>query len=883
MSLSCDPTRCDPNNCGCCLGPAIQTPVAVHNRPGLSALSRRIGTHSRFKSSMLARLSLSEHPALHGLRTRQDDDLSIALLDAWAAVADVLTFYQERIANECYLRTATERRSLRYLSELTGYKLHPGVAAETHLAFTIEEAKGAPAQTHIAAGTRVQSIPGPDELPQIYETVEAIDARPEWNEMRPLLAQAQTLAHVNDTHVATVKGVTTSIKPGDKLLLVTGEGGATKEVQLVVKVVPDPEAQTTRIEMEDAQPKLPSFKPWWVGRGTFFTAATRLTNNVVTNSFVKTTWNQANVVALAAVQKWPILTLMSNLKARAAHREPIEETGLFALRRRAAIFGHNAPEYDQPTHGGTTWEGRTLEDENTTRGVSNTVYLDNAYPEILAGSYVVLDSPTTGPEYYTVQSNVEVSRSNFALTAKVSSLTLDHQDGFETFMLRDTTVFGQSERLELADLPIEDPVQGSSVLLDRAYLGLRVGQTVIVTGEPTDLEAATVSETRTLVEIKLSGGHTELYFDRALDRSYVRTKVSINANVARATHGERVLDEVLGHGEALRPFQRFALRKPFLTHVSASTASGTATTLEVRVNDLLWREVSSLYEHGPDEQVYTTYDDEDGKTVVQFGDGRNGARLPTGQENVRATYRAGIGEQGLVQADQLSLLMTRPLGVRGVTNPVAARGAADGETLAEVRENAPLAILTLDRIVSLQDYEDFCRAFGGIAKALATWTWDGRQSGVFVTVAGPKGAAVDEGGTVYKNLLAAMRGAGDPSVPLRVRSYRSAYFLLQGSVKLDPQHVWDQVLAAAEKALREAFGFEARAFGQPVTSSEVIAVLQGVKGVVAVDLDLLHRVGDAVALEPRLVAERPHAGATDALAAELLTLDPRPIKLGVMS
>ena len=44
------------------------------------------------------------------LRTRDDDDFTIALLDAWATVADVLTFYQERIANESYLRTATERR-----------------------------------------------------------------------------------------------------------------------------------------------------------------------------------------------------------------------------------------------------------------------------------------------------------------------------------------------------------------------------------------------------------------------------------------------------------------------------------------------------------------------------------------------------------------------------------------------------------------------------------------------------------------------------------------------------------------------------------------------------------------------------------------------------
>jgi predicted phage baseplate assembly protein len=304
----------------------------------------------------------------------------------------------------------------------------------------------------------------------------------------------------------------------------------------------------------------------------------------------------------------------------------------------------------------------------------------------------------------------------------------------------------------------------------------------------------------------------------------------------------------------------------------------------VRVNDLLWREVPSLYGRGPDEHVYTTNTDDDGKTVVQFGDGRSGALLPTGQENVRATYRKGMGEEGLVEAGQLSLLMTRPLGVREVNNPVPASGAAGGETPDEVRLNAPLTVLTLDRIVSLQDYEDFARAFAGIAKALATWTWDGQHSGVFVTVAGPKGAAVAEGSPTYENLLAAMQKAGDPRVPLRVRSYRKAFFRLAGSIKVRPDHVTEQVIAAVEQSLRAKFSFEARAFGQPVTSSEVIAVIQKVPGVVALDLDQLYRTdAPAAGLEPRLIAEAPRAGATDAVAAELLTLDPRPLELGVMS
>ena len=60
----------------------------------------------------------------------------------------MLTFYQERIANESYLRTAVERVSLQEMGKLVGYRLRPGVAAETWLAFALEtppDAAGRPA------------------------------------------------------------------------------------------------------------------------------------------------------------------------------------------------------------------------------------------------------------------------------------------------------------------------------------------------------------------------------------------------------------------------------------------------------------------------------------------------------------------------------------------------------------------------------------------------------------------------------------------------------------------------------------------------------------------------------------------------------------------
>lgn len=94
--------------CECCAGIRRSTPAPIRNRPGLPELRYRAGTYGQFLDSMLARLSDGSHPQTAALTTREPDDPSIALLDGWAVIADILTFYQERIANEGYLRTAVE-------------------------------------------------------------------------------------------------------------------------------------------------------------------------------------------------------------------------------------------------------------------------------------------------------------------------------------------------------------------------------------------------------------------------------------------------------------------------------------------------------------------------------------------------------------------------------------------------------------------------------------------------------------------------------------------------------------------------------------------------------------------------------------------------------
>ncbi|MCU1264366.1 MAG: hypothetical protein JWM21_684 [Acidobacteria bacterium] len=911
------------NDCGCCEGISIETPLRIANLPGLSAIAYRVGTHAQFRETLLARLSASGQRALTSFTSRDNDDFSIALLDAWATVGDVLTFYQERIANEAYLRTATERLSVLELARLINYELRPGVAAGTYLAFTIEEAPGAAGQAlalgtsaqvaleqlapiMIGIGVKVQSIPGPGEQAQTFETVEQIEARPEWNAIKPRLTQPQTITAFLQ-HAVVFQGLTTDVKTGD--LVQASIGSVFAPPHKVVSVNTDDEAKTTRVDFEISAADFPPYvKPTGLGIGRVneFAPKTELTAQV-TQQIIRETWDERDLSTVVTMQNWKATELTANLRKEVAAWNLTRVPKVFVYRQKAAVFGYNAPK--KPTYtvhppapdDPLIWAEWALAAETSTL-----LYLDRVYEGITPASYVRIER---GDHSATIQvTNVTtVTRTAYGISSKTTLLTLADSwwdaGGFITFRdvrvrghlvripvlptlasFRNVTVYAQSEALPLAELPITSalqPADADGLTLDGPYLGILNGQRLVLKGERNDLRGVYASETLTVKTAKVDAGFTVLTFNESLDHPYVRKTVTINANVANATHGETV-QETLGSGDATQAFQRFTLRQPPLTYISSSDPSGAQSTLEVRVNDILWSEVSDFFGHGPNERIYTTQLDDKSNTTVIFGDGTTGARLPTGQENIGAKYRKGIGLAGLVKADQLSQLMTRPFGVKGATNPLAPTGAADREQLDEARHNAPLTVLTLGRIVSLQDYEDFARSFSGIDKAFATWTWFGEKRGVFVTVAGPNGAEVREDSQLYSKLLQAMQKSGNPLVPLQVKSYQAGLFRLAASLKIDASYLTDRVIAQAEQTLRTKFSFAARAFGQPVHLSEVIAVLQHVDGVVAVNVTALYRSNENPPATPmeHLAAAVPLPSRTQVFPAEILTLDLQPLELG---
>lgn len=364
---------------------------------------------------------------------------------------------------------------------------------------------------------------------------------------------------------------------------------------------------------------------------------------------------------------------------------------------------------------------------------------------------------------------------------------------------------------------------------------------------------------------------------------YERAGLRLNANVAPATHGETV-EAILGDGDGSTPNQRFRLGQEPLTYVSAKTPSGRASTLQVRINDVLWTEVPTLYQAPANAHSYETWRDDKAYTTVQFGDGLEGTRLPSGSANVRAHYRKGLGTGGNVAAGKLTTLLSRPLGVGEVTNPEPATGGENAERLDRARENAPLTVLTLGRAVSIADYADFSRAFAGIDKAHALWIPAGPGRGVFLTIAGVDGAEVPKSSDTFKNLHDALTDFGDPLIPIHIKNFTDARFRCRLAVKVLATYEPDPVRKAIEAALRLHFGFAHRRFGQMVSADELAAVAQHVDGVEAVQVTRLYRDGKAPASKARLFAALPVASLTALpMAAELLTLSDGPLELEVLA
>jgi hypothetical protein len=152
-----DRLECLTADCG---RPALPPVRAARSYAGLDLAAKDFDSFLRAMLDQLPRLAPD-------WVDRGEADPGMVLLELFAYAGDQLSYLQDRVALEGYLRTATQTESVRRLLSLIDYTLDPGAAAETELVF---ECVGA-SPLLLPAGFAVSTpaVKGAD--PVIYETV----------------------------------------------------------------------------------------------------------------------------------------------------------------------------------------------------------------------------------------------------------------------------------------------------------------------------------------------------------------------------------------------------------------------------------------------------------------------------------------------------------------------------------------------------------------------------------------------------------------------------------------------------------------------------------------------------------------------------------------
>lgn len=920
---------------------------------GLSRIDTRIGGHARFFAAATQSLSSAETPALRLLSVRAGDDPIIALLDGWAMIADILTFYRDRFANETYLRTAREERSLFELAAQVGYRPRPGVSASVALAYLLDPAAK---PVTVPAGARAQSVPKPGEQMQSFETMQPLDARAEWSEMPPRRSWLPPLDRLDALLRDEIRlsGAQLVVRPGERLLFVFGmkqgwqiarEVAAAKadiaSDCVVVTLKPRPgltaalaqklldllekaagtagdhaasavrgvasyllgasprDARRTISDTErdlygvlediERAPRAPSKGAPGFSIDAILSKVATTAGRAppggprrVVDALRPSGDGRAALIAAGAPEVGAALyAAWGNLPANGSR--PKKAPDLYLLRLVAGAFGGNAP--------ALLPDGHVADDASIEDLDGEYVFLDTLAEGVEGGGFALIDAPATSMSSARllrigrVREAQQTARSDYGLNARVTRLDVvgleddeplglpaaDDGRGMTVKLLRRILYVAQSEPVTRAPEPLDDAVEGDTIMLDGLYPDFAPGRSILVTGERSDIlvggapvpgvsggERATVAA---VTQGPLPGSpgdtpHTVLHLTASLAFSYRRATTVVHANVVTATHGETV-SETLGSGDAGEAFQRFRLRRAPLTFVAAPTTSGVVDTLRIEANGLALAEVAALSDAGPRDRVFQLAVDASGAGAIEGGDGKTGMRLPTGAENIRATYRVGVGAAGNVDPRQISLAVTRPLGVRGVINPLRASGGADRDGVEAIRRNAPVPTLALapqSRLVSVDDYEHFARAFAGIGDVRAAMLSDGRHRAVHVTVAGVDDAPLARGDTLMSALIDAYARFGDPALPVVVALRERVTVLVQVAIAVAADADRTLVGAAIRARLADAFSFARRGLARPAYRSELIALIQATPGVDHADVEAFGGISDSDLLDAARLA-----------------------------
>jgi hypothetical protein len=552
-------------------------PKVISNPPGRTVISYRVGDYITFRHALL--LSRPKETELLNWRPGAKGDLALQMVEWWAYLADILTFYNERSATQAYLRTADLPESVQRLIRILGYRPRPGIGATGVLAALMSR----PTSFTLPQGFSIQSKPGPGKQPQIFEL--NVDTQVSF----PDVVSADVVATPASLKSATsvlLKGSVTTVKVGDELLLLEKQWVGQNKHYAITKV--------TNVQQE----KDPHGK---VNTRVTFTGPLNLPDSGAQAAGYRLLMS----VQFAHVWQYPttpgVVIKSNQVDLESITRQiKLGEPVLFEI-----PDGNPAPQLVSVTsYTEVIWYANTGDQSNPTKPPAKT---DPPTPPIpIPHTSIGFKPPLTGT--WDVQKTL---------------VRYAWQDVGQLIETPGTTFHGPSVTLS-AIAPATFPTGNALPVLLEDTNGAGATALGDVSEPPPSLQLTGLPDP----PVTFTPPVRVLFDLLSVSRGKTVPTEILGSGDATVAGQEFVL-------------QKSPLT--YLLNADSTSGGSYKSTLRIWVDGIEWKEVPNFYGQAADAHIFVTREDENNMTHVQFGDGINGARLSSGSNNVTAKYRYGSG------------------------------------------------------------------------------------------------------------------------------------------------------------------------------------------------------------------------------------------------
>jgi hypothetical protein len=853
-------------------------PQVICNPSGLSSIAFRIGDFVAFRTQLLQPLEGETeltlwHPGAQG-------DLAVQMIEWWAYLADILTFYNERIANESYLQTAVLPESVNHLVQLLGYRPKPALGASGTLAALLTPSARPPVT--VPAGLQVQSKPGPGQSPQVFE-VDAATTVTAPDVISAVVSPTSLPLLPSGSLFVWLAGKVTGIKAADRQLLINSEaltaqtiadyawinvGGTSAQTDPLGNPVtqvsftnPAGTISASAQAADYALLKSQLSSPLWpypgsppaisatgldlasVARG--MSAGALILIDVPANAAALAA--AAGTAAASALQS--AATALLDSPSAASLCTALVNAALAAAASNVAALAASAAEL---LTAGDLADGVSLATAAAITGAAAAAAL-TASSSALASQVAANPAQAAGsnglvPTAVIVQSYSEVvwyanGQGTNPPTSPTPAIGIPHTEisfapglsgSWWPFIAAQVTVrWGWAAVGQL--VPVLTAAEltyptGNDVLVPAP--GAAVFPTLPVPVLLEDGSGNAVAATAAAASNPATGAILNNITPQPAPS--LNSPIDMFFNLLGVSRGKTVASEVLGSGNPSVPGQDFTLAQSPVTYFfDPASVSGPnfSSTVTVWVNGVAWQEQQSFYNQPANVQIFVLREDDQGQTHVTFGDGVNGALLPTGTNNVVASYRYGAGAAAPA-AETLTVLLTPTPGLKSVRNPLPPTGGSDPDPPTLLQNLAPQSVLTFNRAVSLDDYAAIALTASGVTQAVPSFAFDpvAQRPVVTLWIAGDSGAK--------RAATAALAGVAMPNQSLNICQATAIAATLSLTYVRDPRYLDSDVQSGLTTALLDPnaglFGANVVGIGGTIYQSQIAQVCLAVQGVTAI-------------------------------------------------